>query len=252
MSDRSSHSLARLALTGACALAPFAAPALAQHVQTSAVVVDPLDSRVVWVANRDNHTVARVDTRTGALSEVAVGIEPRTLAVSADGTRVLVANQRGNVPLDQHFLTPFTGNEERGTVSVVNTTTMQVAATLADCGVEPYGIALSPNGAWFAVSAFRSGTVSFYDAATLQQLFVHQYARDLSLLPAGMTLADADTNRDGIADLGEPRGFVIDASGQHLWVTHNKSPYVSRLDLASGPQGLPASVSLGAKVSVDD
>lgn len=229
-----------------------ARPASAQSVQTSSVVPDPLDPQVVWVANRDNHTVGRLDTRTGALVEVAVGIHPRTLTVTPDGSRVLVANQRGDVPIARHFLTPFAGNEERGSVSVINTATMQVATTLTDCGVEPYGIALAPNGSWFAVSAFRSGKVSFYETATLQKLFEHQYPRDLALLPPGLTVADADANRDGIADLGDPRGFTIDANNAHVWVTHFKSPYISRLDLVSGPQGLPASVSLGAKISLDD
>ncbi|MEZ6014525.1 MAG: YncE family protein [Planctomycetota bacterium] len=239
-------------LTALTLFLALAADAAAQNVQTSAVVPDPLDSRVVWVANRDNHTVGRLDTRTGALTEVTVGIRPRSLAVTPDGTRVLVANQRGDVPLSRHFLSPFTGAEVRGSVSVINTQTMQVTTTLTDCGVEPYGLALSPDGSWFAVSAFRSGTVSFYETATLQKLFQHTYPADLAELPPGVTVADADANRDGIADLGDPRGFVIDASGTHVWVTHHKSPYVSRLDLAAGPAGLPASVSLGAKVLVDD
>lgn len=247
-----SHLLRVLAPAALLSSGALSSDAWAQHVQTSAVVPDPLDPQIVWVANRDNHTVGRLDTRTGALSEVAVGVHPRTLAVTPDGSRVLVVNQRGNVPLQRHFLSPFVGNEERGTISVINTATSQVATTLTDCGVEPYGIALSPDGSWFAVSAFRSGSVSFYETATLQRLFVHQYPNDLAELPAGLTLADADTNRDGIADLGDPRGFVIEADGSTLWVTHFKSPYVSRLDVTLDPQGMPVSVALGAKVSVDD
>ncbi len=242
-------SLAWRALGGLLALAPCA---LAQSVQTSAVAVDPLDPRVVWVANRDNHTVARVDTRTGALAEIPVGFHPRTLAVTPDGSRVLVANQRGNVPLERHFLTPFNGTEVRGSISVIQTSTLQVATTLTDCGVEPYGLALSPDGSWFAVSAFRSGSVSIYDTATLQKLMQHDYVASLELLPPGVTMAEADANRDGLADLGDPRGFTIDASGNSLWVTHHKSPYLSRLDLTFGAQGQPVGITLGAKVLVDD
>jgi hypothetical protein len=54
---------------------------------------------------------------------------------------------------------------------------MRVATTLTDCGVEPYGIALSPDGSWFAVSAFRSGSSSIYATATLQKLVEHQLHR---------------------------------------------------------------------------
>jgi YVTN family beta-propeller protein len=146
------------------ATAALGALAAAQHSQTSAVVVDPTNTNQVWVANRDNNSITLIDTALSSpLAEVAVGVRPRTLAITSDGATVLVANQRGNVPVDVHFVTPFTGNEIRGSVSVVDTGTLTVTNTLTTVGVEPYGIAIAPNGKYFAVSGMRSGTVKFYN-----------------------------------------------------------------------------------------
>ena len=201
------------ALVPACAVVLTTLPVSAQHVRVSAVVVDPTDPDEVWVCNRDNDSVSVVDRGTDppTVTEIPVGVKPRSLAFSLDGSTVFVANQRGNVPIDRNFVTPFDGSELRGTVSVIDAGTRQVTTTLTHVGVEPYGIAVAPNGAWFAVSGFRSGTIRFYDAASLTHLATHQYLRNLSSIPAPFTMADVDSNRDGLADLGDPRGFVIRA-----------------------------------------
>ncbi len=240
------HSKASLVL-----LAILAAPAAAQHAQVSAVAVDPLDSSRVWVCDRDNDSVSRIQTSTGATVQIHVGVSPRSLAVTPDGSRVLVANQRGNVPLEVNFVTPFTGAEIRGTVSVISTATNTVTAELVDVGTEPYGIAIAPNGKWFAVSGFRSGTIKFYDLATLGLLYTHQYQRNLNFITRG-TIADHDANRDGVADLADPRGFVIRADSARMYVTHNKSPFVSVLALALDANGLVTGTSLAAKIDLDD
>ena len=43
------------------AVLAFTAPLPAQHSQVSSVVVDPLSENVVWIANRDNDSISRVD-----------------------------------------------------------------------------------------------------------------------------------------------------------------------------------------------
>src|SRR5213075_641344 len=50
----------------------------------------------------------------------------------------------------------------------------------------------------------------------------------------------------------QPRGFVIRSDSQRLYVTHNKSPFVSYLDVTLNPSGVPTAVSLGGKIGVDD
>lgn len=233
--------------------AVLGALAAAQHAQTSAVVVRPGNPNEVWVANRDNNSISRIDTTFGfATAEVAVGVRPRTLAITPDGARVLVANQRGNVPVDVHFVTPFTGSEIRGTVSVVDTATLTVIATLTTVGVEPYGIAIAPNGKYFAVSGMRSGTVKFYDLATLAEVQSFQFDNNLNFIAPGKTAADVDENRDGIPDLGDPRGFVIRGDSARLYTTHFRSSHVGVLDVTLNGNGLPTSVALATKIDTNE
>ena len=233
------------------ALILITAPLNAQSARVSAIAVDPSQPSLVWVCNRDNDSVSRVDTATANVVEIDVGVMPRSLVLTPDGAHVLVVNQRGNVPRDVNFVTPFSGNELRGSVSVIDVASTSVIAELSFVGVEPYGIAIDPAGKWFAVSGFRSGTITFVDLATLTPTHTHQYERNLNFLSQG-TIADHDANRDGLADLGNPRGFVIRSDSTRMWVTHNKSPYLSVLDLVLDSGGLVTGTTLAAKIDTND
>jgi len=229
--------------------------AIAQHAQVTTVAVNPADPSEVWSTNLDNNSVAVVDVSAGALSaEIAVGMKPRSLAFSLDGSRVFVANSRGNVPFNRHFASPFLGTEIRGTLSVIDSATRSVVATLnADqVGVEPYGVAVAPSGKWFAVSAFSGGSVRLFDAQTLQLKASLEYLDDPNFIPAPYTIRDVDANRDGIPDLGQPRGFVIRADSSRLYVTHNKSPFISVLDVALDAGGQPTALTLVTKIDTND
>ncbi|HVS17666.1 MAG TPA: beta-propeller fold lactonase family protein [Planctomycetota bacterium] len=227
--------------------------AVAQHAQTSAVVVAPNNSNEVWVANRDNNSITLIDIGLGApLAEIAVGVRPRTLAITPDGATILVANQRGNVPVDVNFITPFTGNEIRGSVSVVDTGSLTVTNTLTTVGVEPYGIAIAPNGKYFAVSGMRSGTVKFYALATLVEVASFQFDNNLNFITGGKTIADVDENRDGIPDLGDPRGFVIRSDSTRIYTTHCRSSHSGVLDVTLDVNGLPTSVALATKIDTNE
>jgi YVTN family beta-propeller protein len=207
----------------------------------------------VWVCNRDNGTVAVIDIPTATkVAEIPVGQHPRSLAFNATGTRLLVANQRGDIPVDVNFVTPFTGTELRGSVSVINTATFTVLTTLTNLGVEPYGVALAPNGKYFVVSGMRSGTLKFLDAVSFAQILDHQFLRNLNLIPFPFTMADADANRDGIADQGDPRGFVIRSDSQRIYVTHHKSSYISVLQVTLDVNGIPTLVTPLTKIQTDD
>ncbi len=229
------------------------APVSAQHAQVSSVAVQPGNLNRVWVCNRDNGTVSVVDVVAGhVLAEIPTGVHPSALAFDQAGTRVFVANRRGNVPIDRTFVTPFSGSELRGTVSVIDVATLAVTSTLSDVGVEPCGIATAPNGAYFAVTGARQGTLKFYDTATLAPLFTLQFPRDLSQIPPGMTMVDVDVNRDGIADTGDPRGFVIRSDSQRIYVVHNKSSFVSVIDVTLNAQGQPTAAQVLTKINVDN
>ncbi|MBK7878706.1 MAG: YncE family protein [Planctomycetes bacterium] len=240
-------------LHAAGAIAALVAPALAQNVQVSAVAVQPNAPNRVWVCNKDNGTVACIDVNAPAiLAEIPVGVHPRSLAFSPDGARLFVANQRGNVPIDRNFVTPFNGTEMRGTISVIDVAGLAVQTTLSNVGTEAYGVAVSPNGKYFVVSGHRSATLKFYDVQTLAPLASLQYQRNLNDIPAPFTMADVDANRDGIADLDTPRGFTIRADSTRMYVTHTRSPYVSIVDVTLNGAGLPTAATLFGKIDLDD
>ncbi len=247
----------RLPSLAAIGIAMLTAPsALAQHAQVSAVAVDPNDSNHVWVCNRDNNTVSVIDIVAGTIvDEIPVGIMPRSLAFNAAGTEVFVANQRGNIPSDRNFVTPFLadGSEKRGTISVIDTTALTVTDTIDLVGTEPYGVVVAPNGEFLAVTGFRSGTVRFFDTdAPYGLLAEFQYDSNLNFLPSGVTMLDADEDRDFIADTGSPRFMTIAGSSDRVFVSHHVSPWVSVLDLALDVDGKPTSVSLTKKIGLDD
>jgi 6-phosphogluconolactonase (cycloisomerase 2 family) len=238
-----------------CLFAALAATAGAQHAQVSAVAVHPTNASEVWACNRDNGTVAVVDATLGALvAEIPVGVNPRSIAFTPDGTRAYVANQRGNVPVDVSFISPFTGAEIRGTLSVIDTATRTVIQTLdsAQVGVEPYGVAVAPSGKYFAVTGFRSGTLRLFSVASSGQVAGLQFLSNLAEIPPPFTIADADSNRDQIADLGDPRGFTIRSDSARIYVTHNKSPFISVIDVALDPSGMPIGLSIAAKIDTNE
>lgn len=234
------------------AIVAAATPVLAQS-QVKVVAVDPTDADIVWTLNRDNNSVSVVDTSTGTLlSEINVGVWPRSLAFDSTGTKLLVVNQRGNVPVTTNFVTPFNGTEVRGSVSVIDRATKTVVNTLTNVGTEPYGIALAPNGKYFAISAQRSGEMIMLDSTTLTEVERFEYLWDMNFIPGGSTIADVDADFDGIPDLWTPRGFALSADSTKIYVTHFRSSYVSVLDVTLNGSGVPTAVALDAKIQQNE
>lgn len=107
-------------------------------------------NRFVWVVNPDNDSISRIDVgdeRNISKITVNVGKEPQSLVLSADDTKVYVANT-----VD-------------GTVSVVSTATNQVVKTIK-VGTEPRAVVLSPNGTRLYVANSNSSSVSVIDTRT--------------------------------------------------------------------------------------
>lgn len=234
-------------------LVGLSTPALAQHKQVNSVAVDPNNPDHVWVCNRDNDSVSVIDVSTQTVvAEIPVGEKPRTLSFSADGSTVVVANQRGNIPQETNFVhNGFNPSQMRGSVSVIDTGTLSVTQTLDGVGVEPYGISYAPNGEYFVVSGFRSATMRFYDADTFAMVAEHQYERNLNFIPMGMTRNDIDEDHDGMPDLWDPRGFTIESDSETIYVTHHKSPYISILNVTLNGGGVPTGVTFDSKINID-
>ncbi len=249
MTSRNQTTRLAIACLGAAVLT--AAPAAAQ-AQVKAVQANPNDTDEVWALNRENNSVSVIDVTTGTvLSEITTGVFPRSIAFNADGTKALIANQRGNVPIETNTLTPFTGTEIRGSVTVVDVASRTVDQTLTGVGVEPYGLALSPNGKYFVLTSQRSGDVRFFDASTLAELVKFTYNWNLNHIPAGLTVADLDQDFDGIADYETPRGFAITPDSTRVFMTHLRSPWISVLDVTLDGSGLPTAVALTHSINQD-
>ena len=241
----------QLALACAGAVVLTAAP-LAAQAQVKAVQANPNDIGEVWALNRDNNSVSVIDVDSGTvLAEITTGVFPRSIAFNADGTKALIANQRGNVPVETSTITPFTGTEIRGSVTVVDVATRTVDQTLTGVGVEPYGIVLSPNGQYFVLTSQRSGDVRLFDAATLTELVEFTYDWDLNYVPTGKTILDLDQDSDGIPDFGTPRGFAITPDSSQIFVTHLRSPWISVLEVALDGAGLPTGLTLAHSINQD-
>jgi YVTN family beta-propeller protein len=83
------------------------------------------------------------------LATITVQSNPWGVAITPDGARVYVVNNGSN------------------TVSVINTATNTVTATLTDVGGDPQGIAITPNGAKaFVASTFDTAKVIDTDPAS--------------------------------------------------------------------------------------
>lgn len=114
------------------------------------------DDRTLVVANRDVDTVTVLAVRDaqGAdhfekRAEIAVGDEPRAVALAPDATTAYVANTAS------------------GTVSVLALNPPASVRAEIQVGSEPRALALSPTGARLFVANYTQGTVSVIDTRTL-------------------------------------------------------------------------------------
>lgn len=103
----------------------------------------------LWVVNQDNDSITAFDAATRTrLGEVAVGAAPRTLAVAASGL-IWVVNKQG------------------ASISVVDPASRSVLRTIAlPRASQPYGIAMSPDGATAFVALEAAGQLLRYDTAS--------------------------------------------------------------------------------------
>jgi YVTN family beta-propeller protein len=145
------------------------------------------DDRLLVVANREANSISLLEVRSGdgqdvanKLTEVAVGLEPRCIALH---------------PNDQEA---YVTNAVTSTVSVVSLVNFRVVAEIA-VGTEPRGCAITPNGTQLYVANHTAGTVSVIDTASRRVVN--------TIAVGGNPTAVAITN-DGDADDTDERVFV--------------------------------------------
>jgi DNA-binding beta-propeller fold protein YncE len=203
--------------------------------------------------NSDQDSITVIDTSTNTALDldpsgpgisVKVGSDPRTLTFLRTGTKLYVANMRGeggSFP-----------NQVFGSVSVLAPASgYSVVKTItAGIGVEPFGVASSADTGFVAVTNFRSHSVSFIDTATDTVSFVFQYAADPNL--PGVLQESLDADMDGQPDHANPRGIVVTAGGLAVYVTHFLSGHVTKLALTrAGASGPVTGATLVADIDLD-
>ncbi|MBT4074246.1 MAG: beta-propeller fold lactonase family protein [Chloroflexi bacterium] len=163
---------------------PFVGPQ-----SSSAVAVTP-DGRLLVAVNPDSDSVTIVDAETSAvLAEVGVGDDPRTLAITPDGSHALVANHGDR------------------TVSAVNLSAFQEVA-LWPVGAKPYGVVTDGLNAY--VTEFGTGrlrSIQLSSGTTVGEI-------DAGPFPSGIAL-DLDGGKllvthlfDGDVTIVETRSFT--------------------------------------------
>ncbi|WP_424211281.1 cell surface protein [Streptomyces sp. BI20] len=202
---------------------------------TARIVASPDGSRLY--ASRSfspASTIAAIDTATGdTVATITVGKGSDAAAVSPDGTRLYAVNRP-----DQ-------------TVSVVDTTTNTVTATVPVAGAEPQQAAVSPNGSEVYVA--HTGGVTVIDSATATvtaTIPITGTPHDITFAPdgsrayvtnsvfsanPGLSVVDTGTRAvTGTVPLGG-RSFdiVLAPDGSRAWVAHPLEKFVSVVDLAA-------------------
>jgi YVTN family beta-propeller protein len=143
--------LGLLAALVLCALslssaAQESAPAL--KASSGAIAITP-DGNTLFVVNPDSNSLTLVDTTSqSVISEVPVGVDPRSVAVAPDGRQAYVANQGSD------------------TLTIVDVRSASAVAHVA-VGYRPVGVAVSPDGQVVAVAELGDDQVRLLDAATL-------------------------------------------------------------------------------------
>src|SRR5574341_214085 len=120
-----------------------------------AIAVTPDGAKKAYVDNLSSNTVSVIDISTNSVipPDIAVGPGPSFIAITPDGTRAYVTNVGNN-------------SETGGTVSVIDTTTDTVVATV-NVGSRPVDLAITPaitpDSSKVFVSNFLSNTLSVID-----------------------------------------------------------------------------------------
>jgi len=187
-----------------------------------------------YIPNVFDNNVTVFDTETFSIvpgSPIPVGAWPHGVGVCPDGRKVYVSNWSA------------------ATVSVIDTATMTVVATIAT-GTGPIGIAFNPSSTRAYVANYGSLTVSVIDTASNTVV-------DNILLPSGpygvaidhsgtrvyvtgydsssVYVIDASTNTlvDTIAVGSVPLGVTVHPSGRTLWVANATGNTISVINTST-------------------
>jgi YVTN family beta-propeller protein len=134
---------------------------------SSAIAITP-DGATLLVVNPDSNSISLVDTASQAtVTEIPVGVDPRTVTVDDAGRRAYVANRGSD------------------SICAVDLAAHTVHAEVA-VGHRPYGVVVSPSGNRLYVAEQGADQVRVLDTAALDTLSVLPTADR----PSGLALSD--------------------------------------------------------------
>lgn len=120
----------------------------------------------------------------------------------------------------------YVANNESNNVSVINTATSQVVATIP-VGMSPYGVSVSGDGSRVYVANFNSNTVSVINTATNEVINTIR----VGLLPVGVSVS-RDGSRVYVANRGSNSVSVINAATNEV---------IATIGVGSAPIGISVS-----------
>ena len=177
------------------------------------------DGSQVYVAAADtvagSHTLRAFDPATAAeLDAVAVGALPTAVAVHPTGDLVFVSNKAGN------------------TVSIYNSVTKSVVATVSSGGTAPTGIAYSPDGTRVYVANNGSSNVGVLDGTSGAPLSgsplgVSSGPLALAINASGATAYVSQVNAAIITEIGGMRTLTINRTGSGIGTVQSNPPGIN-------------------------
>jgi YVTN family beta-propeller protein len=179
--------------------APELTPTTHQH-SSGAIAITP-DGATLLAVNPDSNSVSIIATDTASvITEIAVGIDPRAVAINALGNLAYVANR---------------GSDSLSVLDVVsNTITIEIPT-----GDRPVGVALSPDGEHLAIAEFGADLVRLLDPPTLTTRFAIPVAdrpHGLAFSPDGCTLLVSHLLSGKVTVINTcPRKFFLPLTLQH-------------------------------------
>jgi len=136
--------------------------------RSSSAIATTVGGSTVIVVNPDSDSVTLVDAGSReVVAELAVGVDPRTVAVADSGSRAYVAN-RGS-----------------GSVSVIDWRARRVVGEIA-VGHQPYGVVVSPDGGRLFVTEQGDHSLRILDTATLE----NEAVIAVDIRPSGVAITD--------------------------------------------------------------
>ncbi len=163
-----------------------AIPGAARPAASSQIIVDG-DGRTVWTVNPDNNSIRSVNADTlVAGAEIAVGADPRSVALDASGNLWVICHDADRI-------------------DIVSGGVLVQSLPLA-YGSAPFGIVMSPDGGTAYVSLYGSGRLARFDTVTRAQ------TGSLALGPTPRALAiNADGSRVFVSR------FISPANRGEVW-----------------------------------